>query len=336
MTRPRCAVAVAMVCVLSCMPAPAAQDVVSGGERNAVDDCFAAARAAAFEAVANGVPRPTARRQLEIAALRCQQPEMPPETAHFLGTVNSDLARFASAFLGATMPASDYWAAITDRRRKLDLHRVDRAFQRSLLEGDADGDLVPDRSDRCPGTPDGTPTDDAGCPQTPPRVKHERRDDQRLRREIGRASIIINPACETAPMPQRSNPIAWGRGKQTPAKTQGINLAVTKVAPTAPGCQLFYEIEFRFIDPAKPNLPPSDIVHVAFQDAEDLVNNSAQAVFGLPIGPPLSPGRTAALDDFIHKYLRATWRVRVTDGWSHTSGWSAPVTMGPAPGGVAG
>src|SRR5262249_53261372 len=160
------------------------------------------------------------------------------------------------------------------------------------------GDLVPDRLDRCPGTPDGTPTDDKGCPQD--RVTPDPGEEERLQSALAGAVMIVNPSCKSAPIPKRAKPLAWGRGKQTILGTVGINLAVRKVGGMPPGCALFYELELRFIDPAQPNVPPAHVVHVMFRDAEDLLKDPQRAVFGLPIGSALSPGRSAALDDFLH------------------------------------
>ncbi len=317
------------------MPSPAAQVINPGPERSLVDVCIAAAKTAAEQALVRGISREEARRQLEIAVLLCQQPDLPPETANFIGTINADRARFARDFLVGDLSLDEYSAALMDRKRKLELHRNDRAFQLALMAGDSDGDLVPDAMDRCPHSPDGRPTDDRGCPQRVPRT-YDERDSQRLRRALRGATIVVNPACESAPVPNRSKPLAWGRGHQTSLGTQGINLSVVKVGGMPAGCSLFYEIEFRFIDPASPNLPPAEIVNITFQEAEDLLHDPQRAEFGLPIGPALSAGRAAALDAFLHKYLKVTWRVRVTDGWSHSSGWSPPVTSGPLSGGLPG
>jgi hypothetical protein len=122
------------------------------------------------------------------------------------------------------------------------------------------------------------------------------------------------------------------------ARDQGFNLAVAKVSGMPAGCEIFYEIQFRFIDPnpGDPTLPPAKHVTVVFAESEDLLAEPTHAVFGLPVGPPLSPGRTQARQAFFSEYFRVTWRVRAVTGSTQASAWSAPVTQGPAPGGVEG
>jgi hypothetical protein len=98
-------------------------------------------------------------------------------------------------------------------------------------------------------------------------------------------------------------------------------------------CELFYEIQFHFIEPVDVQASPSKDVNVVFREGEDLASDLTLAVFGLPVGTPLSPGRTAALDA-LKIYQRVTWRVRAVNGSAHASPWSPFVTQGPVSGGI--
>ena len=76
---------------------------------------------------------------------------------------------------------------------------------------------------------------------------------------------------------------------------------------------------------------------IVFSASEDLLNEPARAIFGLPVGAMvLSPGRNVAREAFLREYFRASWRVRAVNGANQVSPWSPFVTQGPAPGGVNG
>jgi hypothetical protein len=303
-----------------------------------VDDCIRFSRQLTRLLLFFGLGHEPGRLALEFLAARCQAPQEPVEASWTTGRVNWDRARFARDFAAGALTVEQYAATLTDRRRKLAALRADPGAQAALVQGDADADLVPDRDDTCPGTPSWHPTDDRGCPTAVPPRPGAADEERRLRRRLSEARVLYNPSCDDAPKPQRPVPIAWGRGPQTKLGTQGFNLAVAKVSGMPPGCELFYEIQFRFIDPnpGDPTLPPSKYVNVVFSESEDLLAEPAHAVFGLPIGPALSPGRTKARQAFFAEYFRVTWRVRAVTGSTQSSGWSPPVTQGPASGGVDG
>jgi hypothetical protein len=297
-----------------------------------VESCLALARDHAKANVAHGMSDVAARERLEIDSALCHDPGLPPATARFIGIVNSDRARFAFDLLRGHTTMAVYLEAVDDRRRKLADHRDDLAYH-TALQHDADRDLVPDSQDGCPQTPFGHPTDDRGCP-VPPRQRPG--DDARLRRILSNAKTLYNPSCKGAERPAMPIPLEWGRGHQTKNGTQGFNLAVTKVGGMPPGCEIFYEIQFRFIEPANAALPPSMHVGVAFSESEELLGLTNRAVFGLPMGLALSPGRTKARDAFATQYFKVTWRVRAVNGSSVASPWSPYITQGPAGGGVQG
>jgi hypothetical protein len=133
-------------------------------------------------------------------------------------------------------------------------------------------------------------------------------------------------------------PLEWGRGPQTRHQTWGFNLAVAKVGGQPAGCEIFYEVQLRFIDPnaGNPSLPSSKIVTVVFSATEDLLADPRRAVFGIPMETALSPARAEAREAFAREYGRATWRVRAVNGSNRTSPWSPFVTQGPASSGVSG
>jgi hypothetical protein len=300
--------------------------------------CLNAARAKAESAIQKGASAEAARLQLEIDSASCFDPSLTPAGAHLVGTVNADRARFARDFLAGKLTLRAYRAAMEDRRRKLARLMKDPKGQAALLTGDADGDLVPDDVDQCPGTPPDTPTDDRGCPRKVPPKPGDAEQERQLRDVLAGARYLYSKSCEDAPRPQIPMPLEWGRGAQTKLGRMGFNLAVTKVTPAPADCEIFYEIEIRFSDASlgNPAIPPSKILTLVYSNREDLLNDPRRAVFGLPIGVPLSPARTEALEAFMRQYMRATWRVRAVNGSNLPSPWSPFVTQGPASSGVPG
>lgn len=305
---------------------------------SAVSACLAAARDKAAASLKQGATRVAARLQLEIEAARCFDASLTPAAAHTIGTISTDRARFAGDFLQGKMTLAAYRAALDDRRRKLARLIEQPTAQEALLKGDEDGDLVPDTADRCPKTPYGTPTDERGCPRRVAPDPSDTRNEGRLRETLAGARILYNPSCEDAPRPQIPVPLEWGRGQQTKHKTAGFNLAIAKVSGQPAGCEIFYEIQLRFIDPnpGNPALPPAKIVTMVFSGGEDLLTDPRRAIFGIPMNVPISPARTEAREAFAREYFRATWRVRAVNGSNRTSPWSSFVTQGPASSGVQG
>lgn len=304
-----------------------------------VDACLAEARTHAGNDFDRYRSPEAARLQLEIDAAACFDPDAPPARIHLVGTVNADRARLARDFIIGRITLTTYRAMRADRSRKFAALFADPRGQQALMDGDSDGDLVPDDRDRCPNTPAGVPTDDRGCPVTVRPGPNDAADERNLRATLSHSRTLFNKSCAAAPEPGLSMPLEWGRGPQTKLGTMGFNVAVAKVGPQPEGCEVFYEIQFRFIEPnpGNPALPKSKIVTVVFSASEDLLADPSRAVFGLPVAPAaLSPARAAVREAFLREYFRATWRVRAVNGANSTSPWSPTVTQGPAGGGVDG
>jgi hypothetical protein len=295
--------------------------------------CIAKARAKAAKAIAKGVPRYDARRQLEIDVVSCDHPNMAKETAAFIGTVNADLAQFANDFLLGTIDGVTYRNARLDRSRKLRELGADGSLHQALRKGDADGDLIPDDRDRCPRTPAGVPTDDAGCP-----VDGDRRGpsgtEPDFRRLLAGMTLLRNEACDGAPEPLASQPFRYGRSPtNVPIPAGSFKLVVAQVGGMPAGCEIFYEFRLHYIDSADANAPPTKDVSLVYSENEDLDPDPNVAIFGLPVGQTLSPGRTAALAAF-GTYVRMRWRVRTAIGGPVTSPWSNTVTQATTVGGI--
>jgi hypothetical protein len=311
---------------------PIALGVAPSGVWAQDEACYADARERAAKAVANGATRYDARRDLEIDAVRCQQPAILPATATFIGTINADLADFAHQLLMGQMDIVAYRNARLDRSRKLRELAADVALHEGLEHGDADGDLIPDDRDRCRDTLRGTPTDDAGCPVPGTTRPPAGRED--LGRLLQGLQLLKNSACDGAPEPRTSKPFRYGRSPtNSPIPAGSLKLVVAQVDGMPFGCEVFYEFRLVFSDPVDSTKPPTKEVSVVFSQTEDLNADPQVAIFGFPVGQVLSPGRTAAFDAF-KIYQRLKWRVRTAIGGPVTSPWSAPITQSPATGGI--
>jgi hypothetical protein len=303
----------------------------------AADDntkCVALARAKAAKAVAKGVPRYDARRDLEIAVILCDNPAIPKSTAAFLGTINADLAQFAQEFMLGTLDAVAYRNARLDRSRKLRELGGDLGLHKALAKGDLDRDLIPDDRDRCRRTPAGVATDDDGCP-IPGDERRPGGGEGQFRRTLSRLRLLKNEACDGAPEPLASQPFRYGRSPtNVPIPAGSFKLVVAQVGGMPTGCEVFYEFRLHFLDPVDSNAPPTQDVSIVFSENEDINGDPQVAIFGLPaVGQQLSPGRTAAFEAF-KIYQQVRWRVRTAIGGPVTSPWSAAITQGPAVGGI--
>jgi hypothetical protein len=259
----------------------------------------------------------------------------------YVAHVEGDLREAARRFADGRMSGRDYLTLATDRAGKARRYHDDPTWRAAATRGDRDGDGVPDGKDGCE-TPPLTPTDERGCPLPPcdPRnpecARPSPEDDRRARDLLEHATLMFNPACEGSPVPETPDPLEWGRGRQTPTGTMGFNLAVTEVHNQPPGCELFYEIEFRVEWQAPPGQARTRYLNVLFRATDDLKPaDPRRAVFGIPVGPPVSPSRDLLRQSLL-LFLDVRWRVRAVNGAQAASPWSAMRKQGPAAAGVDG
>jgi hypothetical protein len=267
-------------------------------------------------------------------------PESPAQSA-YLAQIDAYLSDAARRFADGRMSGRDYLTLATDRAGKARRFHDDAKWRAAATRGDRDGDAVPDPEDRCE-TPPLTPTGERGCPlprcdpRDPACGQPSPDDDRRTRDLLDRGVLMFNPACENSLIPQTPEPLQWGRGTQTPTATMGFNLAVTEVTNQRPGCELFYEIEFRIEWQAPPGQQRLRYISVVFRASEDLKPaDPHRAVFGIPMLPPVSPARDL-LRQALSRFLDVRWRVRAVNGAQAASPWSAMRAQGPAAAGVDG
>jgi hypothetical protein len=289
-----------------------------------IDACMQPSAAQVPNWQAQGLTTDQIRKTLETALVHCREPRTPGPLANFVAGVNTDLARAALQFLDGKLSYQSYMALMADRNRKFARSQTDSIFRAALASGDADGDLIPDALDGCQNTPDLTPTDDRGCPTPAPACHGPQTtcyagDD--VQRAIGNLKLMYNKSCDDAPAPTTPSPLDWGRGFTGAPPSFGFNLLITRVNNEPPGCEVFYEVEFRFTN--GPTGSPQPIyVTAIFSERESLTNDPHSVMLPLPVTKPLA-GARARLAGGLSSYLGVSWRVRAVNGSNHYSLWSA-------------
>ena len=282
--------------------------------------------------------------------------------ARGLAAMRLQLARAAEAYVAGSLAPPAYRAFILDRQRKAERMRKSPSYAAAVARGDRDGDLIPDRDDRCPRTAPYAATDDKGCDvQCPPAGTVVRNPDpvclaaapphsaEDPLRPLLDASVPVNLSCEDV-TPAASAPIAWGErsttvisGRPVPFATvdtkSGYYFRVRRTSPQAAGCEVWYALQFVFRNPSSAGLPPLDIVSVLFSSNEDedtadraiarfaMITHHGQIegdVVKISTDLPLSAGRTRLRDDLLN-YSDVSVRVRVVTGAQQASPWSAYV-----------
>jgi hypothetical protein len=329
------ALAVVFAAVAACETTPSpskpeGQTATSAGALTTFEVCQQDALARGLAVKKQGGSDAAARKATEAAFALCEDPARTQGNAAFLGAFNADFARLGVMVAAGKLSAAEYSVLLGDRRLKYEAMVTSPSEQDALAAGDADGDLVPDRSDRCPGTLYGLATDRSGCPTTEPP-----RGDRTITAALSGATTLYNPSCTDAPPPIMPLPLEWGRGAQTSLGTMGYNLWVSRSGGQPAGCEIFYEFDLRFTNPAVAGSPPVLYAHMVMGEGEDLLGAATSATFGLPVGKPLSPGRTA-VRDAMGNYGTVSWKVRAVNGSQVASPWSPIRTAGPASSGVPG
>jgi hypothetical protein len=153
----------------------------------------------------------------------------------FLAEANFDRRSAAKQMVAGLFTPARYVAVSRDRSRKLLRVQSDPTWVASFCRGDADGDLVPDDRDACPGTPPLTATDDSGC--TDPNLPRAP-DPVKMRKIFDNAGLMIGGGCDGAPEP--SAPLVTDVCLDRP--NLRYLLTVTKDARQPASCLIWYQM----------------------------------------------------------------------------------------------
>lgn len=194
----------------------------------------------------------------------CQAPGIPDCYGRFKAAVNTDRYTSALRYLAKSRDIDDHIALAQDHDRKSMQMRKDPARLASYCQGDADGDLVPDSFDKCPGTPPLTPTNDDGCTSTAPKPKGANRGA--VDSILAQMGVLHDPACDNTPPPPMpgkvgssdQHPYFYGSSTGLDCATMGSGdmpssfaFFATKDPTLAWGpCRVWYEIKATVISPS--------------------------------------------------------------------------------------
>jgi hypothetical protein len=309
-------------------------------------DAICRSRAAQTTRPSRTTPLNKAALQFQQALARCAGPGVGNQTARAVGLANVDYTRAARAVLDGKLSPNDYLAISRDRSRKLNVGLKSDAWLNALGRGDRDGDLVPDDRDKCPGSPDLTPTDASGCPPKEPPTQGP--SPERVQAVLASMGMLIPPSsCDgaaptTAPraLTIGYDHLSWTAGpcklesnkelcfdhadnncnglvdEGCPNWTEPNLQLLVRATPGVANCAYFYEFDGTLSASDQAAAPTA--IHFVMQATQGSVEGAnLRFSFG-----PGAKGSAATLRLALRQYTDALWRVRVIDGAGRSTVWS--------------
>jgi hypothetical protein len=267
-------------------------------------------------------PRPgqdNAALQAEIARY-CTSPGVSRCMASLIGRSNAEYSASARQLQQNVVTPSQYIAVAQDRERKMRLARASTLQANQFCDGpDADRDWIPDGTDRCPGTPPLTATDDRGCPLAVLPRGPSREDVQRVFAAI---HMAYNPRCSNAGvLPE----VTAGAFFYPGFPERGSYILAGRIRNQTAECPIFYEFEINEFD-LRTGAPGASYF-VVFRDHEELaalIGGSSPVPsdfiqFNPRPGDPASRGLLATAGP---RDARVRFRVRAMNGNGVHGAWS--------------
>jgi hypothetical protein len=285
--------------------------------------------AALIESLPPGVPTTGLTSQQVQAVLEgeiaryCSMPGVSQCITTLAGRAQADYSAAALQMFSQTIPPGQYVSVSRDRSAKF-FAAYNNPTQANALctEPDSDGDWVPDPVDRCPNTPDLTPTDANGCPVaslTSPSASS-------IQALAGAYTVFINPLCNATPPPE----IAGAAMYQTANSADGLFVVAHRVTNQPTGCSVWYFFEFQefSLNGAAIGTP----FQVAFMDREEVSPVAGIAGFPSTLAPntviqfqahPTDPGTRGLLGSVpLSPTTIVRVRVRAINGAGQRGAWS--------------
>jgi hypothetical protein len=327
-------------------------------------------------AATHSAPAPGSPSDFDLYASFYQCIGKAADAARGLAALRLQLAKAGEAYISGKLPDATYRQFLVDRSFKIEHMRRSDALAAAVGRADADGDLIPDDTDSCPDTRALAPTDQKGCElkcgagqpdeQNPAcvAIAQPGMAEDPLHRLIDQL-VPINLACDDT-MPATSAPIGWGKrsndvsnGVVFPGNItdtlSGHYFRVRRTNPQAPGCEVFYSLQFVFRNRTSSSVPAMTTVSIMFNGNQDEDTGDPQiARFRLFTKHDKMEGDIERLDlpdlqlsdgqrrlrSAMENYRDVSIRVRVITGAPLMSQWSAYVakaegtpipTRGPLP-----
>lgn len=254
-----------------------------------------------------------------IATQSCFMPDASTCEVSLTATANFDMRSAAKQLLaGIFTPAQYIWIS-RDRTRKLQLAEDDPTWAAAYCKGDADGDLVPDDRDNCPGTPPLTATDDHGCtdatlPAGPPA--------DGVKDGLGRAGLLLSLTCDGAQTPIA--PFVTDVCLDRPNLRYLIT--VPKIPDQPPKCGLYYEMMTTVVEQYEAR--ETIQARFAFEKSQAVAETATTYSFAVPLTctpghEDPGDGKSWPCDEANGDPYDSVIAVRATNGNGQQSHWGA-------------
>jgi hypothetical protein len=209
-----------------------------------------------------------------IAATACLAPDASSCEVTFIAQANFDRRSAAKRLLGNSFTPAQYLAISRDRSRKLLREEKDPSWAPAFCVGDADGDLIPDDRDTCPGTPPLTATDDRGC--TDPTLP-EAPDPVKVQNDLAHGGFMLSSGCDGAPEPQAPNIINVCLDRPN----LRFLFTVSKDPRQPSQCPIWYQLTSSVVE----KFEPREKVHalLSFQKEQAVAQTATTATLPLPL-----------------------------------------------------
>lgn len=302
-------------------PEDDAAEVASGVGALTSDACMERAQAKAKAWAAQGMPSAQVELRTQTLVAGCLG-VTDAATARFIATIRVDLFRASRQVIAGASTPEQFVLRARDRGQKARLARQTPGYAAAVARGDADGDLVPDDRDRCPGTPDLQPTDARGCPQRPEQAPRPIAPSaQALAPLLSRFNLVVDPRCDGAPSPSTPGPIKTGYWDGT------SNVVLAGVTNQPAQCLVIYEIDGRFVNQnwaETGQLPPKYPRFVLRASEATPMAGLATGQLRFQVLPtdPRDAGNRKIFASFLGQYELVDWRVRAVNGNGQKSPWS--------------
>lgn len=242
--------------------------------------------------------------------------------AAFIGAINVDYAWLGRQVLSGSLAPAEYVARIRDRSTKLKQIRKHPDICDAYQRGDADGDLVPDESDRCADTPPLGRTGPDGCPDTsslPPAPSKEA-----INNAAKALKVPLTSTCQHAPVPDSS---AVLRAGLDPGDRDSFLIEVSPIRNQPTNCPVFYEIEARLRSSSLfSGALTQDTIRRVFRPADAVQPPSGgnrALVFRLRRGDPIPWNALVRAGIEPSDHAIKNLRVRAVNGNGSSAGWSS-------------
>jgi hypothetical protein len=253
----------------------------------------------------------------------CAMPGTSDDVLRLNGTFNYESAESAAALYYCTITEGQQRAFVQRRLEQIKAAEADATLAHKMVAGpDADGDWVPNSSDKCANTPIWTPVDDSGCPL----AFSPGRSCDAVKRALDNTGLVFNSNCPASAgfMPPVTVAVAayW---KNAPEK--GLYIYVQDIPPQAAGCEAWYKVEVR-------STKAGQVVdHFSIGFPYSQASHSGSIVPAIPApyvelrAVPTAPGNVGRLGALAAAREsgtidRVVWRVQAVSGVAAHGPWS--------------